>query len=80
MSVEYGVGYHRLFIIEFLKYCLVGACPPRIFRATARRLNSRILRAAEKYSENFEHLVIEHRLNQRFGEAQESSSVAQMVK
>ena len=32
MPVGYGVGYHRLLIIDFLKYCLVGASPPSIVR------------------------------------------------
>ena len=30
MPVGYGVGYHRLFIIDFLKSSLVGASPPSI--------------------------------------------------
>ena len=46
MPVGYGVGDHRLFIIDFLKSCLVGAIPPRIFRSAAKRLNSRIPAAA----------------------------------
>ena len=32
MPVGYGVGDHRLFITDFLKYCLVGASPPSIVR------------------------------------------------
>ena len=79
MPVGYGVGDHRLFIVDFLKSCLVGACPPHIIRAAARRLNSRIPNVAEKYSEIFEQLVIEHKLIERLGEAHESSSVAQIV-
>ena len=47
MPVGYGVGDHLLFIIDFLKSCLVGASPPSTVRLTARRLNSRIPAAAE---------------------------------
>ena len=65
MPVGYVVGDHRLFIIDFLKSCLVGASPPRIFRSAARRLNSRIPAAAEDYSGRFEHLVLEHKLIER---------------
>ena len=46
MPVGYGVGDHRLFIIDFLKSFLVGASPPRIVQSAARRLNSRIPAAA----------------------------------
>ena len=50
MPVGYGVGDHRLLIIDFLKSCLVGSSPPSIVRSEARRLNSRIPAAAEEYS------------------------------
>ena len=80
MPVEYGVEDHRLFIIDFLKSCLVGASPPSIVRLSARRLNSRIAAAAENYSDRFEHLVLEHKLVKRIGKAHESSSVAQIMK
>ena len=80
MPVGYGVGDHRLFIIDFLNSCLVGASPPSIVQSSARRLNSRILSAAEYYSDRFEHLVLEHKLFERLGKAHELSSVAQIVK
>ena len=32
MPVGYGVGDHRLFIINFMKSCLVGVSPPSIVR------------------------------------------------
>ena len=69
MPLVYGVGDHRLFIIDFLKSCLVGASPPSIFRSAERRLNSRIPAAAEDYSDIFEHLVVEHKLFERLGKA-----------
>ena len=80
MPVGYGVGDHRLFIIDCLKSCLVGASPPSIVRLSARRLNSRIPASAEDYSDRFEHLVLEHKLIERLGKAHESSSVAQIMK
>ena len=33
MPVGYGVGDHHLFIIDFLKSCLVSASPPSIVRS-----------------------------------------------
>ena len=80
MSVGYGLGYHRLFIINFMKSCLVGASPPSIVRSAARRLNLRIPAAAEDYSDRFEHLVPEHKLIERLGKAHELSSVAKILK
>ena len=80
MPVGYGVGDHRLFIIDFMKSCLVGTSPPSIVWLEARRLNSRIPAAAEDYSDIFEHLVLEHKLFERLGKAHELSSVAQIVK
>ena len=80
IPVGYEVGYHRLFIIDFLKSCLVGAIPPSIVRSAARRLNSRIPAAVEDYSDRFEHLVLEHKLIERLGKAHESISVAQILK
>ena len=80
IPVGYGVGDHRLFIIDFMKYCLVGASPPSIVRSAARRLNLRIPAAADDYSDRFKHMVIEHKLIECLGKAHESSSVAQVVK
>ena len=42
MPAGYGVGDHHLFIINFLTSSLVGASPPLIVRAAARRLNTKI--------------------------------------
>ena len=61
MPVGYGVGDHQLFIINFLKSCLVGASPPSIVWLAAMRINLRIPAAAEDYSHRFEHLVLEHK-------------------
>ena len=80
MPVGYGVGYHRLLIIDLLKSCLVGASPPIIVWSAARRLNSRTPSAAEDYSDRFEHLVLEQKFIERLGKAHESSSVAQIAK
>ena len=69
IPVGYGVGDHRLFVIDFLKSYLVGASPPIIFWSAARRLNSRIPAAAEDYSDIFKHLVLEQKLIERLGKA-----------
>ena len=40
----YGIGDHRLFVLDFLTLSLIGHDPPKIVRATARRLNTNIPR------------------------------------
>ena len=80
MPVGYGVGDHRLLIIDFLKSCLVGAIPLSIFRSAARRLNSRIPAAAEYYSYRFEHLVLGQKIIEHLGKAHEYRSVAKIMK
>ena len=80
MPAGYGVGDHRLFIIDFLTSSLVGNAPPRIVRAQARRLNTNIPQAAERYVAQFERNVIQHRIIQRLGAAHESSPNKAVVK
>ena len=42
MPAGYGIGDHRLFVVDFLTSSLVGMSPPKIVRAAARRLNNKI--------------------------------------
>lgn len=63
MPVGFGVGDHRLFVVDFRKESLLGASPPKIVRAPSRRLNTRIPGAAEKYVATLERLYVEHRMN-----------------
>jgi hypothetical protein len=72
MPVGFGVGDHRLFVIDFLTSSLVGVHPPKIVRAQARRLNTRQVATAERYSEKFEDNIVRHRLIERLGEAHET--------
>ena len=47
MPTGFGIGYHHLFVLDFLTSSLVGHDPPKIVRAAARRLNTQIS-SAEK--------------------------------
>ena len=80
MPAGYGVGDHRLFIIDFLTLSLIGNVPPWIVRAQARRLNTNIPRAAENYVNQFEKNVLRHNIIQRLGAAHESSPNNAIVK
>ena len=80
MPVGYGVGDHRLFVVDFLTSSLVGSSPPRIVRAGARRLNTKIPGAAPKYVDKVESLMLRHRVIERLGEAHVASSTKEEVK
>ena len=42
MPSGYGVGDHRLFVLDFLTYSLIGQTPLQIIHSVARRLNTKI--------------------------------------
>ena len=80
MPAGYGVGDHCLFVIDFLTSSLVGQSPPRIIRSQARRLNTHIPQAADKYVNNFQANVLHHKIIQRLGAAHKSSTIKAVVK
>ena len=49
MPAGYGVGDHRLFVVDILTLSLIGHDPPKIVRAAARRLNTTIPKAETNY-------------------------------
>ena len=57
MPVGYGIGDHRMFIVDFLTSSLVGFDPPKIIRSQARRLNTKIPGTEEKYLKVMEELT-----------------------
>ena len=50
MPACYGVGDHRLFVLDFLISSLIGKTPPQIIRSGARRFNTKILSTTENYT------------------------------
>ena len=62
MPVGYGVGDHRMFVIDLLTSSLIGCNPPKIVRAAARRLNTVIPGVEDKYVTMLEDLMEHHRL------------------
>ncbi len=65
MPAGFGVGDHRMFVIDVRTQSVIGSSPPKVVRVAARRLNTSIPRAAEKYVQELERLMEEHRLNSR---------------
>jgi len=79
MPVGYGVGDHRLFVIDIPLICLVGEDPIKVVPASARRLNCRLPYCEENYIEDLEGNIIQHRLIERLKEAHTKSSTFEEV-
>ena len=62
MPVGYGVGDHRMFVVDFLTSSLIGYNPPKIVRAAARRLNTKIPQTEAKYINRLESLMEHHKM------------------
>ena len=69
MPVGFGIGDHRLFVVDVLINSLVGIDPIRVVRPQARRLNTKIPSAMSTYNDELEKLVERHRLLERVGAA-----------
>ena len=65
MPVGYGIGDHRLFVVDFLTRSLLGATPPKVLLPAARRLNTRIPGCAERYTASLQPNLERHRLVDR---------------
>jgi len=62
MPCGYGVGDHRLFIVDFLTSSMVGSTPVKVVRPAAQRLNTRLPYVTESYTKRFKSNVKRHRL------------------
>jgi hypothetical protein len=63
MPAGYGVGDHRMFIIDFQEASIVGTTPFRVQRFSTRRLNNKVSSGAtKKYFERLEKNIMKHRL------------------
>ena len=74
MPCGYGIGDHRLFIVDFRTALLIGAEPPRVMRATSRRLNTAIPHTEAKYVKNLEANLAKHRIVERTNQAHRSTT------
>ncbi len=72
MPVGYGIGDHRMFIVDIVKSSLVGDTPFRIQQLVSRRLNTKTPGGgAAKYIAILESSIIRHRLIKHLGRAHE---------
>jgi hypothetical protein len=73
MPAGYGIGDHRLFVVDFLMMDMIGKSPPKIVRPASRRLNTKIPRAAAEYARILEEEILRHRLIEWTGAVHTSS-------
>jgi hypothetical protein len=69
MPAGYGIGDHRLFVIDFTTQDIIGVHPPKIIRPTSRRLNTALPGVAIRYTDKLDELILRHRLIERMGKA-----------
>jgi hypothetical protein len=62
MPVGYGVGDHRLFVVDFSTAFIVGMCPPKIIHPALRRLNTKIPVCALRYNWVLRKNILRHQL------------------
>jgi hypothetical protein len=74
MPVGFGIGDHRLFVVDVLTASLIGSEPIRIVRPHARRLNTKIPCVLKAYNEELERQVLFHQVVERMGNAHESNT------
>jgi hypothetical protein len=68
MPAGYGVGDHRMFVIDFQEASLVGMEPFCVQRYAARRLNTKVSSGAtRKYVKRLEENIAQHRLIEKLG-------------
>ncbi len=73
MPAGYGIGDHRLFVINFASKDIIGTNSPKIICPASRRLNTKLARVAAEYSRLLEEKIIRHRLIKCVGKAHVSS-------
>ena len=73
MPAGYGIGDHRLFVIDLMAADIIGSAPPKVVRLASRRLNTKLPRVAATYSWLLEEKIIKHRLIELVGEAHSKS-------
>ena len=63
MPIGFGMGNHRMFIVDFQESSLVGTAPFRVQCAKSQRLNTKVSSSATRnYVERLEKNISKHRL------------------
>jgi hypothetical protein len=73
MPAGYGIGDHRLFVINFFAADMIGISHQKVARSTSRQLNTKISRVAAAYARILEGKVLSHQLIELMGAAHQKS-------
>jgi hypothetical protein len=65
MPVGFGVGDHRLFVINFATATLVGSGTTTVVRPALRKLNTKIYGCADRYNKSLHRNILRHQLLER---------------
>jgi hypothetical protein len=60
MPFGYGIGDHRMFILDITMESLVGKTPTKVVRPASRWLNSRVPGCSDAYNKSLEHNIVQH--------------------
>jgi hypothetical protein len=60
MPFGYGVGNHRLYVLDITFESLIGKRPTNIVRPASRRLNSKIPLCVDAYNKSLEDNIVRH--------------------
>jgi hypothetical protein len=74
MPVGFGVGDHRLFVIDFATTTLVGPGTTTVVRPALCRLNTKIHGCADRYNKSLRRNILRHRLLERMVAAASSGN------
>ena len=73
MPAGYGIGDHRLFVINFSVADMIGTSHQKVAHLTSGQLNTKISRVAADYARILEGKVLSHQLIKRMGAAHRKS-------
>ncbi len=73
MPAGFGIGDHRLFVVDSSEADVIGISRQKVVRPLSRQINTKIPRVAEIYARVLEEKVISHRLIKCIGAAHRKS-------
>jgi hypothetical protein len=73
MPFGYGIGNHRMFVLDITLESLVGRNPTKVVRPASCRLNSKVPRCREAYVQSLERNIVQHRLLERLNKVHHSN-------
>jgi hypothetical protein len=77
MPFGYGVGNHRMFVLDITLKSLIGKRPTKIVRPASRRLNSKIPHCIDAYNKSLEGNIVRHCLIKKLHEVHVSNLMQQ---